>query len=121
MAVLLYIGGSLSPTLANTAFISIMKSKSILTFLLGLQAACLLQAQDSVSNVFISGRLKHFENQEEVEDMTDIGRLSLPNPNHYIIADSAGQFKIDIYVAAPGYFRIGRNILYLSPGDSLYA
>lgn len=67
----------------------------------------------------ITGKILHLTNQCEVEDMSAIGRLTFPNTNHFFTTDSANNFKILIQLESPGYFRIGRNILYLSPGDSL--
>lgn len=71
--------------------------------------------------VFISGIIKNIHNQIEIEDMSDVGRLSLPNINNTFIPDSADTFSITMQLEKPGYFRLGRNILYLSPGDSMEA
>ncbi len=76
-------------------------------------------AQDVVPNVWLSGKLLNLQNNCEVEDMSDIGRLSLANQQNFFLPDSAGNFSIAMYVDKPGYFRIGRNIVYLSPGDSI--
>ena len=71
--------------------------------------------------VFISGCIQNLNNQFEVEDMSAIGRISLPNPEHFAIPDSIGNFLMEMEIGKPGYFRIGRNLLFLSPGDSVYA
>lgn len=67
----------------------------------------------------LTGMIKKVNNQIEIEDMSDLGRLSLPNINNTFIPDSAGKFNINLKLTKPGYFRLGRNILYLSPGDTI--
>lgn len=87
-----------------------------LTFLLPLA----LLAQNNNYNVFIMGNIAHVSNQMELEDMTAIGRISPANPQRFFVPDSLGNFTIALFIKQPGYFRLGRNILYLSPGDSLF-
>lgn len=70
--------------------------------------------------VFIKGNIKNINNQCEVENMSAVGRISLPNQANFFIADSLGRFQLEMEMLNPGYYRIGRNILYLSPGDTLY-
>lgn len=71
--------------------------------------------------VTISGRLIHFNNQAEVEDLSEFEYLDIPSPDRIIVADSTGKFNISFNLSAPNYFRLGRNILYLTPGDKLTA
>ncbi len=56
----------------------------------------------------------------EVRDISALGSLRLDNPDNWFVPDSSGNFAIAIHVARPGYFRIGRNVVYLSPQDSIY-
>lgn len=70
---------------------------------------------------YISGTIKNISNQVEVEDMSDLGKLSLPKIQNIFIPDSAGQFQITLKLDRPGYYRIGRNILYVSLGDSIFS
>lgn len=72
-------------------------------------------------SVYLAGTIKNLNNQVEIEDMSDLGRLSLPNIKNTFIPDNSGTFSITMQLGKPGYFRLGRNILYLSPGDSIEA
>ncbi len=76
-------------------------------------------AQTGKRYVMLSGTIKNFNNQVEVEDMSEMRELLLPDPTHFFVPDSAGHFTITFLLASPNYFRIGRNILYLSPGDNI--
>lgn len=69
--------------------------------------------------VVLTGVAAHFNNQVEVQDMSETGELSLPNPQRFFVPAADGHFSVKFGLTAPNYFRIGRNILYLSPGDSL--
>jgi thiol-disulfide isomerase/thioredoxin len=72
--------------------------------------------------VTISGTLVHFSNQVEVQDMSEFQYLLPPTAERMIIPeDSSGKFNISFPLNEPNYFRIGRNILYLTPGDKLQA
>ena len=93
----------------------------ILAIILLLNSIPKLAIGQYVSPAYISGSIKNINNQLEIENMSDLGRLSLPNINNTFIPDSAGKFKVNIELKEPGYFRLGRNILYLSPGDSIEA
>ena len=80
---------------------------------------CFVSINLSAQKVFLSGTILNFHNQMQVEDLSEIKELSLPNLERTFIPDSAGKFSVSFPLAAPNYFRIGRNILYLSPGDTL--
>ncbi len=77
-----------------------------------------LHAQTN-SWVTLKGQLKGFNNQVEVQDMSEFQYLLPPSTTRMILADSTGRFSIRFKVVAPNYFRLGRNQLYLSPGDDL--
>ncbi len=55
----------------------------------------------------------------QVYDVSATGALSFPNNDRKFIPDSNGNFSINFELSQPGYFKIGRNLLYLSPGDHL--
>lgn len=82
-----------------------------------LLAATIVTAQRNT--VVLQGTAKNFNNQVEVQDMSETGDLSLPDPKRFFIPNETGHFYVKFNLSAPNYFRIGRNILYLSPGDSL--
>ncbi len=77
-------------------------------------------AQSKTAFVQLTGIIKGFNNQAEVEDMSEYQYLLPPTAERVIIPDTAGHFKIRFQLQSPGYFRLGRNILYLSPGDTLH-
>lgn len=76
-------------------------------------------AQTNKNWVVLTGTTKNFNNQVEVQDMSEMSDLSLPDPERFFVPAADGSFKVKFKLAAPNYFRMGRNILYLSPGDSL--
>jgi thiol-disulfide isomerase/thioredoxin len=70
--------------------------------------------------ITLKGKLLHFSNEVEVEDMSEFQYLLPPSLERMIIPeDSTGNFQIQFPLTSPNYFRIGRNILYLTPGDDL--
>jgi len=73
----------------------------------------------NVNHVTLSGKLKGFNNQVLIEDMSEFQYLLPPTANRIIVPDTAGNFSITFKLLKPNYFRLGRNQLYLSPGDSL--
>lgn len=75
--------------------------------------------QKNIDNVIIKGNIVNISNQIELEDMSAVGRISASNPERYFLPDSLGNFSIKTHVKSPGYFRLGRNIIYLSPGDNI--
>ncbi|MGG9962799.1 TlpA family protein disulfide reductase [Ferruginibacter sp. SUN106] len=77
-------------------------------------------AQTNKNLVEIRGTLAHFSNEVEVEDMSELQYLLPKTIERLVVPDAAnGQFYIKFKITAPNYFRIGRNALYLSPGDNL--
>ena len=76
-------------------------------------------SQKQSSNITLTGQLKNFSNQVEVEDMSEYQYLLPPTAERIIIPDSNGNFKVTFSAVAPNYYRLGRNALYLSPGDNL--
>lgn len=76
-------------------------------------------AQQKTSTVTLSGTLKNFSNQIEIEDLSEFQYLLPPTNERVIIPAENSAFSISFSVKEPNYFRLGRNILYLSPGDKL--
>jgi len=76
-------------------------------------------AQTKTNMAWISGILRHFGNQDEVLDFSEFEYLLPPRTDHVVIPGAAGEFNVTFRVEAPNYFRLGRNSLYLSPGDDL--
>ena len=69
--------------------------------------------------VQLKGKLKGFNNQVQIEDMSEFQYLLPPTAMRMIVPDTGGNFTIKFKIAAPNYFRLGRNALYLSPNDNL--
>ncbi|MFD2144361.1 TlpA family protein disulfide reductase [Mucilaginibacter antarcticus] len=92
-----------------------MKTKLICCIAILLQLN-LASAQNTVT---LTGKLINFGNQVTVSDMSDFQYLEVPTNERVIIPESGGKFAITFNLAAPNYFRVGRNILYLSPGDKM--
>lgn len=90
----------------------------IFAFVIYLLAGYRISAQNR-SEVHLSGTIKNLNNKLEVQDMSAVGDLSATSSDRFFIPDSTGHFDVNFTLAKPNYFRIGRNILYLSPGDNL--
>ncbi|MBX7173826.1 MAG: TlpA family protein disulfide reductase [Pyrinomonadaceae bacterium] len=91
-----------------------LKALSLSIFLLPLS----ISAQ-TAKTVMIKGVLKNFSSQVMIEDLSDMQYLLPPTAERMVIPDPNGNFQITFKLASPNYFRLGRNILYLSPGDDL--
>ena len=81
----------------------------------------LSNAQIEKNNIFISGVVKNFNNQVNIEDISENGELELQASERSFLPDSNGRFSISFHLKRATYFRIGRNIVYLSPGISMIA
>ena len=77
-------------------------------------------SQNKLKPVFLTGILKNYHSKIQVEDMSEFKELELPDSARTFLPDSVGHFSIRFKLDKPNYFRLGRNILYLTPGDSLY-
>ncbi len=71
------------------------------------------------SYAVISGKLTGFGNMPAIERIDAISALSIDGDNILIKGTTDGKFNLQLPVSAPGYYRLGRNILYLCPGDNL--
>ncbi|MBS1565201.1 MAG: redoxin family protein [Bacteroidetes bacterium] len=67
----------------------------------------------------LHGTLKNFYNQVEIEDMSAYQYLLPPDAGRVVVADENGHFDIRMALDTPGYYHLGRNQLYLSPGDDM--
>lgn len=75
--------------------------------------------QQRNNRISLKGVAKNFNNQIEIEDMSEMKDLNLPGSNRTVLPDSLNHFEILFSLKKPGYFRIGRNILYLSMGNNM--
>lgn len=76
--------------------------------------------QTSGKNVYLNGKIINAKNEIQVDEMSELKDLKLPDSLRLIMIDGTGNFSISFKLLKPNYYRIGRNILYLSPGDSLF-
>lgn len=83
------------------------------------QTAQAPDVQTTSGQVKLHGVLKRFNNAAELDDHSELESLVLPSAKRMIITDTTGVFTLAFPLEAPDYFRLGRNILYLSPGDNL--
>ncbi|MES2807907.1 MAG: TlpA disulfide reductase family protein [Bacteroidota bacterium] len=93
-----------------------MKTKLITFIAVCLSTGSLFAQQKTVT---LSGKLVGFSNQVTVDDVSEYQYLKQPSPDMLIIPDTDNKFSITFKLDAPNYFRIGRNTLYLTPGDNL--
>lgn len=96
-----------------------MKLVKQLFLLAGLSLMIGLSTSAQEGWVSLKGKLKGFNNQVAVEDMSEFQYLVPPTADRMIIPDSAGNFKLKFKLAQANYYRLGRNALYLTPGDDL--
>lgn len=80
---------------------------------------CSLAVFGQAKTVKLSGKLLNYNNQVTLYDVSEYGRLLPQSHNISMIPDSAGNFSATFKLDKPGYFVLGRNYLYLSPGDRL--
>ncbi|MDD2793745.1 MAG: TlpA disulfide reductase family protein [Sediminibacterium sp.] len=93
-----------------------MKKYLSLFFLLFGFSYCFSQKKSIVT---ISGFAYNFNNAVTVEDKSELEDLTIAGTERIFIADSNHKFNIQFQLEKANYFRIGRNILYISPGDSM--
>ena len=76
-------------------------------------------AQSNLHSATLKGKLIHFGAVATLEDFSDIQYMVPKSFNKVIVPEVDSTFSITIPLKAPGYFRLGRNKLYLSPGDNM--
>lgn len=96
-----------------------MKPAKLLLIFLTLTLFNFLNVNAQSGFVTIKGKLKGFNNQVNIEDMSEFQYLLPPTGDRLIVPDSTGGFSIKFKVANANYYRLGRNQLYLTPGDNL--
>ncbi len=69
--------------------------------------------------ITLSGELRGFSNQVEVEDLSEYQYLIPSSTERMIVPDADGKFTLKFKATAANYYRVGRNTLYLSPGDNM--
>ncbi len=77
-------------------------------------------SQISGKNIYLHGKIINVKAEIQVEEMSELKDLKLPDSLRLLLIDSLGNFSISFNIPKPNYYRIGRNILYLSPADSLF-
>ncbi|WP_316788727.1 TlpA disulfide reductase family protein [Pedobacter frigoris] len=93
--------------------------KKIALLCLGIFALTPIYAQKGAGFITLKGQLKGFSNQVEVEDMSEFQYLLPPSAERVFVPDANGNFTVKFKAQGPNYYRLGRNALYLTPGDDL--
>ena len=88
--------------------------------LLSILGSSHVYCQASGKNVKLNGKIINVKNEIQVEEISELKDLKLPDTLRSLLIDSTGKFSVSFKLVKPNYYRIGRNILYLSPGDSLF-
>lgn len=91
-------------------------TKKIIFFLIISSISAFAQKENYVQ---LKGKLKGFNNQVQIEDMSEFQYLLPPTATRMIVPDTAGNFSVKFKIKSPNYYRLGRNALYLSPNDNL--
>ncbi|MFN5022031.1 MAG: TlpA family protein disulfide reductase [bacterium] len=91
---------------------------SLLFFLITVVHA-LGQSKNDISYAKLKGKLLNFAEKVDLQDFSAIERIIPSSRNNIIQLASDSSFSVKIPLSKPGYYRLGRNILYLSPGDDL--
>lgn len=87
-----------------------------LVWLLGIATSGNAAITDTVQ---LKGYLANFGDQPVIEDFSEFQHLIPPESKTDVSINVAGEFSVTLKVLSPNYFRLGRNVLYLSPGDNL--
>jgi thiol-disulfide isomerase/thioredoxin len=76
-------------------------------------------SQSGPKEVRLKGKLLNFGTTAVLEDFSELQYIIPKGGNLIITPDTDSSFEISFPLAAPNYFRLGRNKLYLTPGDDL--
>lgn len=96
----------------------IMRSLTVVLISL-LTVNTMAQQKPSSSVVKLKGKLINFAAKVQLEDFSAIQKIKSASSNAVITLASDSSFSISLSLSKPGYYRLGRNILYLTPGDDL--
>ncbi|SDE19957.1 TlpA family protein disulfide reductase [Niabella drilacis] len=83
------------------------------------KSAWLQNREYNPGSVILEGIGINFSKTTSIENISDIGELMLSDVAFQFLIDSNNHFKIVLPLETASYFRIGRNMLYLEPGDSM--
>lgn len=75
-------------------------------------------SQNIITNVVIKGKLIDAPNDPQIENISELSSF-YTYANTAIKIDNNNEFTYRFYLNKATYFRIGRNILYIYPNDSL--
>jgi thiol-disulfide isomerase/thioredoxin len=94
-----------------------MKHKNIICILL---IGCLpLVSYCQKKAIHLSGVIRNSTNMVQLLDDSEVGQLHYPDAVLKFVPDDKGNFSVDFYLDKAGYFQIGRNKLFLMPGDNV--
>jgi thiol-disulfide isomerase/thioredoxin len=98
-----------------------------LKYLYGIIIVCLSLTSTSIvkaqkhnnKTAILYGKLLNFGATVELEDFSELQYIVPKSHNAVIELKEDSSFHVEIPIEKPAYFRLGRNKLYLSPGDRL--
>lgn len=93
--------------------------RHILLSILGIFVFEAFYGQSQLGTARIQGTLKSFGTTVELEDFSELQLIVSKSHNAVIELNADSSFNIEIPLKKAGYYRLGRNKLYLSPGDHL--
>ncbi len=62
-----------------------------------------IQVNENKGWVVLTGTTKNFNNQVEVQDMSEMSDLSLPDAERFFVPAADGSFKVKFRLGAPNY------------------
>jgi len=77
----------------------------------------LLSCSKKDKKIYLKGELINFTHEYLMKEDTPQGKLL--NKGQTIVLDESNHFEISFELKEPSYYKLGRNTLYLSPGDHL--
>jgi thiol-disulfide isomerase/thioredoxin len=77
------------------------------------------QSTKTTGKVTMKGKLINFGETVDLEEFGDIQPMIPKSHNKSIDIKEDSSFTFSMPLAKPGYYRLGRNKLYLSPGDNM--
>lgn len=99
-----------------------MKKSKYSPFLLLAFLSCFhiqVYSQKTHKKVVLHGTIKNYRNIIEVKENGDTEPFQFGSNTKTFLPDSNGQFSIEFSLSRPNYFRVARNLIYLSPGENL--
>lgn len=93
--------------------------KANLLLLAGMLGMVACTAEKEPTTIHLKGQFVDESNSEVVLAYDGASSMLGKLKNFSIITDEEGKFDTVVHISEPGFYRVNRNTLYLSPGDDL--